>query len=107
MIHIELVRTTEYIQSIRITGHANSASKGEDLVCAAISSMATGALNGLEAINASAVNLIYQEKPDALISIHVRYFDVNIELALKFLLIQLKTVEEAQSKYIQIQEVSV
>lgn len=107
MIHIELVKSNESIQSIRITGHAHSANKGEDLVCAAISSIATGALNGLEAINASAVDLIYQEKPEALIHIKVRFFDPKIEQALQFLLIQLKTVEEAQSKYIHIQEVSV
>lgn len=105
MIEVKIHKVNQEIQHIRITGHALSGAKGQDLVCAAVSSIATGALNGLNALCANAVDLIYQELPEALIEIKVLKQDLQLQTALSFLSYQLKTVEDSHPKNIQIQEV--
>lgn len=105
MIRVRVQRLNQMIQSIEITGHAQSAKTGEDLVCAAISSIATGALNALDQLYSNDVVLTYQEAPEALIKIQVIKNDATLEQLLQFLLIQIRTVENSHKKYIQIQEV--
>ena len=48
MVHVKIGIRNEMFQSIVIEGHANSASKGEDLVCAGVSSIGVGVLNALD-----------------------------------------------------------
>lgn len=48
MIKVSLVEKDRNLVSLEIKGHANSAPKGQDLVCAAVSACAIGALNALE-----------------------------------------------------------
>jgi uncharacterized protein YsxB (DUF464 family) len=49
MVQVLVVRENDAIMNIKISGHANAGPKGYDLVCASISSIATGALNALDA----------------------------------------------------------
>jgi len=43
MVKISVSFKDEHIVRMTVTGHAQSASKGEDLVCASVSSITTGA----------------------------------------------------------------
>lgn len=105
MIKVEVVRKNQLIHEITISGHADSGPKGYDLVCAAVSSIATGALNALNQICSSDVQLSLTENPDAMIKIKVLQNRDDLQLLLKMMLIQLKTVQESQQKYIHIKEV--
>ena len=105
MIKVEVVRKNQLIQEITISGHADSGPKGYDLVCAAVSSIATGALNALNQLASSDVQLELTEHPDAMIKIKVLQNKDDLHLLLNMLLIQLKTVQESQQKYIHIKEV--
>ncbi|HAW12271.1 MAG TPA: ribosomal-processing cysteine protease Prp, partial [Erysipelotrichaceae bacterium] len=42
MIHVRVVRKNHLIQSITVTGHADSDVYGHDLVCAIVSGIMTG-----------------------------------------------------------------
>lgn len=105
MIKVEVVRKNQLIHEITISGHADSGPKGYDLVCAAVSSIATGALNALNQICSSDVQLSLTESSDAMIKIKVLQNRDDLQLLLKMMLIQLKTVQESQQKYIHIKEV--
>lgn len=105
MIKVEVVRKNQYIQEIKISGHADSGPKGYDLVCAAVSSIATGALNALDQIASKDLQLELTENPDAMIKIKVLQNKDDLQLLLNMLLIQLQTVQESQQKYIHIKEV--
>jgi len=105
MIKVEVVRKNQLIQEITISGHADSGPKGYDLVCAAVSSIATGALNALDQIASKDVQLELTDNPDAMIKIKVLQNKDDSQLLLNMLLIQLRTVEEDQQKYIHIKEV--
>ena len=105
MIKVEVVRKNQLIQEITISGHADSGPKGYDLVCAAVSSIATGALNALNQLASSDVQLELTEYPDAMIKIKVLQNKDDLQLLLNMLLIQLNTVQESQQKYIHIKEV--
>ena len=91
--------------SIKIAGHANAGPKGLYLVCASISSIATGALNALDAAYPDDVTLSLSEIPDAVIEIKVLKNHQNLQALLRMLYIQIQTLAENQSKYITIKEV--
>ena len=93
------------IIGIKISGHANAGPKGSDLVCASISSIATGALNALDAAYPDDVALSLSEIPDAVIEIKVLKNHQNLQALLRMLYIQIQTLAENQSKYITIKEV--
>ena len=48
MIKIEIARTDGKIKSLSIKGHSNSAPKGEDIICSAVSAVSQGGLNALK-----------------------------------------------------------
>ena len=47
MIKIEMVKVNNNLESVSINGHANSAEYGRDLVCAAVSVLSQGVINGM------------------------------------------------------------
>ncbi len=57
MIKIEATRKDGKIINLTVKGHANSAPKGEDLVCAAVSSVLVGGCNALTQPNCFAIKL--------------------------------------------------
>ena len=48
MIQVAIIRKQQRYQMMKVTGHANSAPYGEDLVCAAVSAVITGGINALD-----------------------------------------------------------
>ena len=48
MIQVAIIRKQQRYQMMKVTGQANSAPYGEDLVCAAVSAVITGGINALD-----------------------------------------------------------
>ena len=48
MVHVNIGISGDLIQSVTVKGHACSGEYGQDLVCAGVSSIMTGALNALD-----------------------------------------------------------
>lgn len=107
MIQVKIHKVSQAIRKIAITGHAQSGPKGYDLVCAAVSSIATGALNALVELQNDNVKLIYRDADDALIEINVLESNQELNTLLRFMIYQLKTVEDSHPKNIRIKEESV
>jgi uncharacterized protein len=103
MIKILVEKSSHQIKQIDISGHAQAGPKGYDLVCAAVSSIATGALNALDDLYPHQCQLILQEKP-AQIMIKVLKASQEVQTLLEIILIQLKTVEQAHPEHIRIKE---
>ncbi len=104
MIKVKAVSKNELFQIIEISGHAGFAPKGEDLVCAGVSSIVFGTLNALDQMCADSVDLEVSKT----IKMHVKnLLDETCQIILKTMMIQLKTIEEQHYEYIEIkQEVS-
>ena len=100
MIKIEATRKDGKIVNLTVKGHANSAPKGEDLVCAAVSSILVGGCNALSQPNCFAIKL---DSGDASVKEIKRANEHDYEV-LETMLIQLKTVEETNSKFLQVIE---
>ena len=63
MIKITASRNNGKITSLTVKGHANSAPHGEDLVCAAVSSILVGGCNALKEPNCFAIKLNEGDPP--------------------------------------------
>ena len=100
MIKIEATRKDGKIISLTVKGHANSAPKGEDLVCAAVSSVLVGGCNALKEPNCFAIKL---NEGDASIveKKHANEHDYEV---LETMLIQFKTIEESSPKFLKVIE---
>lgn len=101
MISVVFTQNNEHYKSVAVSGHAFAQEPGFDLVCAAVSSIMTGALNGFDALVASA-QLEMSEEP--YIKISVENADTTSDLLFKFVYLQLKTLEEAEGEYLRIVE---
>lgn len=101
MIHVRVVRKNHLIQSITVTGHADSDVYGHDLVCAIVSGIMTGLCNAMDVL-AGEDNMIVEE---GRIEIHVSKSDSKTDLILETGLIQLKTAEEVNQDYLKVTEV--
>ena len=100
MIKIEATRKDGKIINLTVKGHANSAPKGEDLVCAAVSSILVGGCNALTQPNCFAIKL---NEGDASITQkeHANEHDYEV---LETLIIQFKTIEEGNKKFLKVIE---
>lgn len=106
MINISVSFKDDHIIRMTVKGHAQSTHKGEDLVCASVSSITTGALNALDILVHDACELKLTKGNDPVIDIIVKEGqNTDVQQILKAVLIQLKTLEETQGKYVHIQEV--
>jgi uncharacterized protein YsxB (DUF464 family) len=103
MITVVVETSQQSISSLEISGHAQSGPKGYDLVCAAASSIATGALNALDDMHPNQCLLTLTSEP-AHIKIEVIQDSEALQAHLQFILIQLKTLENAHPKHIRIKE---
>lgn len=106
MIHITINRSNRsFINSFEVSGHANSAPYGYDIVCAAVSAVTIGFVNVI-------IDLEFIYKPS--LQVHEGYVllelnernakDERVELLLKAMLHILKQIKEQHSDYIQIKE---
>ena len=100
MIKITASRNNGKITSLTVKGHANSAPHGEDLVCAAVSSILVGGCNALNQPNCFAIKL--NEGDGSILEIsNANEHDYEV---LETMLIQFKTVEESSKKFLQVIE---
>ena len=100
MIKIEATRKDGKIVNLTVKGHANSAPKGEDLVCAAVSSILVGGCNALSEPNCFAIKL---DSGDASITEIKRANEHDYEV-LETMIVQFKTVEESSPKFLHVIE---
>ena len=100
MIKIEATRNNGKIISLTVKGHANSAPKGEDLVCAAVSTVLVGGCNALKEPNCFAIKLNEGDASVVEIS-HANEHDYEV---LEVMLVQFKSVEETSSKFLKVIE---
>ena len=100
MIKIEATRKNGKIVNLTVKGHANSAPHGEDLVCAAVSSILVGGCNALSQPNCCAIKL---DSGDASISEKSIANKHDYEV-LETMIVQFKTVEESSRKFLQVIE---
>ncbi|MCF0110167.1 MAG: ribosomal-processing cysteine protease Prp [Erysipelotrichaceae bacterium] len=99
MIRVEIQRQDNRVLKLVVSGHAESAPYGQDLVCAAVSSVMFGILNALDEMHS---DYAYQIDDN---TIQVEGHDHQAAMILKVAEIQLKTIQETNKKFIQIQEV--
>ena len=99
MIQIEITKRKDRIRKLTCRGHAGFADRGSDLVCAGISSILFGALNGLDEMFAADVKL---KADDNCIEIDVCNDSDLLFQVLGFIQIQLQTVEEMYSEFVRI-----
>ena len=105
MVQVKVYSTTNNIQSILISGHANSGKRDEiDMVCAQVSAIAVGALNAIEKMTQDSC-LIKMES--GLVRIDVKVNSEKLQTILNTLIVQLDTVAFVNSKYIQIKKAEV
>lgn len=100
MIKIEATRKDGKIINLTVKGHANSAPKGEDLVCAAVSSVLVGGCNALTQPNCFAIKLNEGDASISELSIANKH-DYEV---LETMIIQFKTIEESSKKFLQVIE---
>ena len=105
MVTVTVKALHSQIHTVEISGHADFAEHGQDLVCAGVSSISVGILNALEELAEGECSL---QMDSGFISIHVlNRHNETIQLILKVMLIQFQTMAETYKKYIQIQKMEV
>ena len=100
MIKIEATRKNGKIIKLTVKGHANSAPKGEDLVCSAVSAVLVGGCNALNQHNCFAIKL---DSGDASIN-EIEHANEHDYEVLEVMLVQFKTIEETSKKFLQVIE---
>ncbi len=98
MITVTVLKLNNQIKELLVVGHAESAPKGQDLVCSAVSAIVTGGLNALSNPNQFEIKMKSGH-------VHLKANEViakEDEVVLNTILIQLQTIEESYGKYLQI-----
>ncbi len=92
MIRVNVKRKNKIVYEIVIKGHADYDTKGKDIVCAAVSSMAIVTVNGIMSLDES----IDYEENDGLLKIRVLK---DTEINIKLLDNLIRMLEELSSQY--------
>ena len=95
MIKVNLIKQDDQVIGLEVTGHANAAEYGKDLICAAVSSILTGGFNA------------FSEEDMNECSLEEGYAKVVVcsdkgQIILDTLIVQLKTIEISYPKNIKI-----
>lgn len=100
MIRIEVTYCDNKIKELLVEGHSNSAEKGKDLICAAVSSIVIGGANAIENPKCYAFT-----QHDGLFHIVEKTIASDHDYqTLKTIVIQLKTIVESYPRYVEIIE---
>jgi len=98
MIKVLINYEEKEFKSLEVKGHSNSAPRGEDLVCAAVSAVVTGGMNALKNPKDFELKL---EEGHAFIKVK-EAVSSHDEIVLETLIVGLKTIAEGNEKFIQI-----
>ncbi|WP_416326091.1 ribosomal-processing cysteine protease Prp [[Eubacterium] hominis] len=101
MVKVTVLHQHQKIVHMTICGHAGYADKGQDLVCAGVSSIAIGMMNALDQMEPDTCDLSMK---DADVEIQVNKVTEGNQLLLRGMIIQLQTLKETYKKYVQINE---
>lgn len=99
MIKVKVKYIDGFIESFKISGHANYDDYGKDIVCASVSSIAISSINLAIRIDESSVNVINK---DGLLDVKVLKHDEIINKIFINMVEMLKELEESYSKNIKI-----
>lgn len=94
MISVIFNKQDDKFVSMTVTGHADFADLGEDVVCAGVSSIVFGALNGFNELAEDKFDIVIS---DHLITVNVKDSTCITDKLLSFVHLQLKTIEEQYS----------
>ncbi len=97
MIRVSVKTQNENIISVIVSGHAQYADSGKDVVCAGVSSVAVGLLNALDMLAQDSCNLELHENK---VVISVKEIEDKSQMILKVGLIQLETIQTSYQNYI-------
>ncbi|MFS8652278.1 MAG: ribosomal-processing cysteine protease Prp [Caldibacillus sp.] len=107
MIRVTIERTpAKEIVSFTMTGHADFAEYGSDIVCAGVSAVAFGALNAVEALTSVHLDVVqgddggylHCQVPSGLTEEKM----AEVQLLLKGMVVALESIEREYSDYIKI-----
>jgi len=106
MIYVKIQKTHNCIESFTMTGHANFAEYGSDIVCAAVSAVAIGAINAVEELTGHVLPVemggdggyLYCTVPKDL----PEETNQKIQLLLSGMIVSLQTIERDYGRYIKI-----
>lgn len=101
MVIVEIQRNHECIRLIKVSGHAEYAEHGKDLVCAGVSSIMIGGMNALHSLVPNQCQLIMREAYIEILSIENTQC---VNIILQTILLQLQTLQESYSGYIRIKD---
>ncbi len=102
MIHVRVTRGSYGIEELQVKGHALSAVKGKDLVCAAVSAITQG---GLVALQDESYPIDYTIE-EGYINLHISGPHDKVQTIVETVLIQLQALAENQPKYLAIQTIT-
>ena len=104
MIWVKYKTQENEIRSLEVTGHAEFAEKGQDIVCAACSLVSIGLLNALDEYCGDQCELL---KEDNRIKVEVKESNEKLQTILNVGLVQYRTLAEGFGKYIRIRKTEV
>jgi uncharacterized protein YsxB (DUF464 family) len=107
MIHVEVERTDEgKIKAFTMSGHAQFAKRGQDIVCAGASAVSFGAVNSVIALTNVQPHIVQGEKGGylrcELPAIEDVQTEEKVQLLLEAMLVSLQTIEKEYGQYIRI-----
>lgn len=96
-----MIEVSSSKKKIRISGHALFDSKGNDLVCAAISAIVIGSINALESFNQKEITV-----KDGLVEIIINHpLTYEDKIRLRMLITEIKTVAQKYPNNITIKKI--
>lgn len=108
MITVSILRRKDnLITGYEVEGHANYAKRGEDIVCAGVSTVTVGTVNAIESL--TGVVMDSKMKDGFLNAFLPEQVDPaaaeKAQLLLSSMVVMLQTIEKSYRKYIQIQDI--
>lgn len=107
MIQVVIKEKNQQILDIEVSGHANSAAHGKDLVCAGVSTTCVGIANALVKNRFLEDRLGNLEIQEGYVHIEVLKSQKEIQMVLETFVTILETVEESYAKYMKITKMEV
>ncbi|PPE05784.1 ribosomal-processing cysteine protease Prp [Williamsoniiplasma lucivorax] len=102
MVKIKITYHNSEYQKLTMSGHALAGAYGQDLVCAALTGIVSGALNAFDQKFTNDIDIIVEEN---LIEITIKKSNPTIQTMFELLEIQLQTIVMQYPKNVELKEV--